>query len=89
MRMVLVALVTFATASVVDVRPVSAQEKPWCAQLYDRGGDGGRICGYISWEQCGATTGLQDGFCLPNPAYRAVLVEAPARHRKHRQGHAS
>jgi hypothetical protein len=84
MRMVLVALATLAAASLVDVRPSEAGAKPWCAQIYDRGGDGGRTCGYVSWEQCRATTGLTDGFCLPNPAYRTAAVELPARHGKRR-----
>jgi hypothetical protein len=84
MRMILVALATLAAASLVDVRPSEAGTKPWCAQIYDRGGDGGRTCGYVSWEQCRATTGLTDGFCLPNPAYRTAAVELPARHGKRR-----
>jgi hypothetical protein len=79
MRMVLVALAALAAASAVDVRPSSAAPKPWCAQIYDRGGDGGRTCGYVSWEQCRATTGLQEGFCLPNPAYLTASIE-PRRH---------
>ena len=79
MRMLLIALVTATVGSLVEVRPASAGPKPWCAQIYDRGGDGGRTCGYVSWEQCRATTGLTDGFCLPNPGYRTVSVE-PRRH---------
>jgi Protein of unknown function (DUF3551) len=74
MRMLLVALVALTVWSVV-AQASSAGAKPWCAQIYDRGGDGGRTCGYVSWEQCRATTGLTDGFCLPNPAYRTASVE--------------
>jgi Protein of unknown function (DUF3551) len=81
MRIVLIALAATAAASTADVRSSSAAPKPWCAQIYDRGGDGGRTCGFVSWEQCRATTGLQEGFCLPNPAYRAASVE-PGRHGK-------
>lgn len=55
MRMLLVVLVAAATAS-IDVHASSADAKPWCAQVYDRVGDGGRTCGYVSWEQCRATT---------------------------------
>jgi hypothetical protein len=76
MRMLLVAIVT---VTLVEAQPASAGAKPWCAQIYDRGGDGGRTCGYVSWEQCRATTGLTDGFCLPNPAYRTTSAE-PRRH---------
>ena len=81
MRMTLFILAALAAAPIVGVRPAGTAEKPWCAQLYDSGGDGGRICGYVSWEQCRATTGLQDGFCLPNPAYWQAL--------KHLRDHSS
>jgi hypothetical protein len=84
MRMVLVALAALGAASLAEVRPGSAEAKPWCAQLYDQGGDGGRICGYVSWEQCRATTGLQDGFCLPNPAYGRISAAVPAHLQKRR-----
>jgi len=50
MRMLLVALVAVTAAS-VEVHASSAGAKPWCAQIYDRGGDGGRTCGYVSWDQ--------------------------------------
>jgi hypothetical protein len=88
MRMVFVALAALAAAPVADARPSSAGEKPWCAQIYDRGGDGGRTCGYVSWEQCRATTGLQDGFCLPNPAYRRISAEGSAQRHNLRRAHA-
>jgi len=81
MRMFLVALVALTAASAVAPAS-SGGAKPWCAQIYDRGGDGGRTCGYVSWEQCRATTGLTDGFCLPNPAHRTVLVEPRRRLRR-------
>jgi len=88
MRMLLVALVAVTTAS-VDVHSSSAGEKPWCASIYDGSGDGGRTCGYVSWEQCRATTGLTDGFCLPNPGYRSAAVQPrrikePRRHKPRR-----
>jgi Protein of unknown function (DUF3551) len=83
MRMLLVALVA-VTASSIVAQAAGAGAKPWCAQIYDRGGDGGRTCGYVSWEQCRATTGLTDGFCLPNPAHRTASVEPRRRaHRTH------
>ena len=84
MRIVLIALAAMAAASTADVCSSSAAPKPWCAQIYDRGGDGGRTCGFVSWEQCRATTGLEEGFCLPNPAYRTASVE-PGRHGKRRK----
>ena len=66
MRMLLVALAAVTAAS-AEVHASSAREKPWCAEIYDGSGGGGRTCAYVSWEQCRATTGLADGFCLPNP----------------------
>jgi len=85
MRMLLVALAAVTAAS-VDVHASSVGEKPWCASIYDGSGDGGRTCAYVSWEQCRATTGLTDGFCLPNPAYRGASLEhrrikGPRRHK--------
>jgi|HubBroStandDraft_6_1064221.scaffolds.fasta_scaffold290115_2 hypothetical protein len=85
MRTVCMALATLTAASLVEARPAAAGEKPWCAQLFGgSGGDPGRTCGYVSWEQCRATTGVQGGFCLPNPAYRTASVEVQARRRKQR-----
>jgi Protein of unknown function (DUF3551) len=81
MRMLLVALVALTAAS-AEAQASSAGAKPWCAQIYDRGGDGGRTCGYVSWEQCRATTGLTDGFCLPNPGY--PTASAKPRHHSRR-----
>lgn len=79
MRTIFVALALAASLTGAD-----AAEKPWCAQLFGgSGGDPGRICAYVSWEQCRATTGVQDGFCLPNPGYLAGRIAAPARHKKH------
>jgi hypothetical protein len=86
-RTALAFLAAVAAAFFVSPGSGRAREYPWCAQLYEgAGGDAGRTCGYITWAQCRATTGLQDGFCLPNPGYRAVIVEPPPRHRKHRRG---
>jgi uncharacterized protein DUF3551 len=86
MRMLLVALAAVTTTS-IDAHALSAGAKPWCAQIYDRGGDGGRTCGYVSWEQCRATTGLTDGFCLPNPGRRSAAVEPRRQNESRRHKH--
>jgi hypothetical protein len=87
MRTTFAFLVALAAASLVDPSSVDAREYPWCAQLYGgAGGDAGRICAYVTWAQCRATTGLQDGFCLPNPGYRTLTEEPPSHRRKHRRG---
>ena len=86
-RTTIATTLALVAASFIGAAPGVAREYPWCGQLYGgTGGDAGRTCGFDSWTQCRATTGLQDGFCLPNPAYRPV-VEAPVsdrtRHRRH------
>lgn len=87
MRTTLAFLAALAAASFLSPSSGSAREYPWCAQLYEgAGGDAGRICGYVTWAQCRATTGLQDGFCLPNPGYRTVIEEPPSHRRKHWRG---
>jgi len=74
MRMLPVALATVTVVPLFGAEPASVGGKPWCAQIYDRGGDGGRTCGYVSWAQCRATTGLQEGFCLPTRLIAAFRV---------------
>ena len=86
MRTTLAFLAALGAASVASADPGGAREYPWCAQLYEgTGGDAGRVCGYVSWAQCRATTGLQDGFCLPNPGSRTLIEGPPSHRRKHRR----
>jgi Protein of unknown function (DUF3551) len=79
-------LAALAAATFLNSGSGGAGEYPWCAQLFEGGGgDAGRICGYVTWGQCRATTGLQDGFCLPNPAYGMVIDEPGSPHRSPRR----
>ena len=48
--------------------PVRAEiEYPWCAQYGGR--DGGRNCGFVSYEQCMETIRGMGGFCERNLFY--------------------
>jgi hypothetical protein len=93
MRTILAGLAALVAAFLTCAAPASARQYPWCGQFYEgRGGDAYRSCSYVSWEQCRASTGLNDGFCLPNPGYRPVADDyyyAPRRKHHHRRHHAS
>ena len=64
----------FATAVAVtlaglgSIAPVSAAEYPWCAQYGGR--DGGRNCGFVSFQQCLATVHGMGGTCEQNQFYK-------------------
>jgi hypothetical protein len=53
-----------------------AVEYPWCAQ-YGPGGDGGRNCGFSTFQQCMATVSGVGGFCERNSFYTGP--EGPSR----------
>jgi hypothetical protein len=59
-----------ASAALAVFIPVSghAIEYPWCAQ-YGLSGDGGRNCGFSTFEQCLATVSGIGGFCERNSFY--------------------
>ena len=64
-------------------RPAAAIEYPWCAQ-YIGDDDGGRNCGFVSYEQCMETVRGMGGFCERNLFYTGP-TERPAKPaRKHR-----
>ena len=64
-------LVAAAIAATVagfgSIVPASAAEYPWCAQYGGR--DGGRNCGFVSFQQCQATVSGMGGFCERNLFY--------------------
>ncbi|HWC93302.1 MAG TPA: DUF3551 domain-containing protein [Pseudolabrys sp.] len=70
MRKTLLAMAAFAAASAFAPPPAQAVEYPWCAQYGGRGGDGGRNCGFVSFEQCMATVSGIGGFCERNLFYK-------------------
>jgi Protein of unknown function (DUF3551) len=54
-----------------------AQNYPWCAQYGWR--DGGRNCGFTTWQQCMATVSGIGGYCEHNAMYRAQDSSGPPR----------
>ena len=66
MRFALALLAVLAAGSV----PGTAQADPyrWCAEY--GGSNGGRNCGFVTWEQCrAAISGDNSAFCVPNAHY--------------------
>jgi hypothetical protein len=57
-------------AAFVLLAPTASHADPykWCAQYGGRG-DGGRNCGFVTWEQCMATVSGIGGFCERNLFY--------------------
>jgi len=72
----LAALAALAMAALVQ--PAAAIEYPWCAQYSGEDGDGGRNCGFVSYEQCMETVRGMGGFCAPNLFYPSA-AERPAK----------
>jgi len=62
-------------------RPAVAIEYPWCAQ-YGGKGDGGRNCGFSTFEQCMATVSGIGGFCERNSFYTGPAERPAKRARK-------
>lgn len=75
-----------ALAALAMFTPAAGHADPykWCAQ-YGTRGDGGRNCGFVTFEQCMATVSGIGGFCEINQFYTGP--EKPAR--KARKRHSS
>ncbi len=65
-RYLLAAAVVATVAGFGSIAPASAAEYPWCAQY---GRDGGRNCGFVSFQQCLATVSGIGGTCEQNLFY--------------------
>ena len=65
-------------------RPAAAIEYPWCAQYGGRG-DGGRNCGFSTFEQCMVTVSGIGGFCERNSFYTGPAERPAKRARKRRE----
>ena len=62
--------------------PVRAEiEYPWCAQ-YGGQDDGGRNCGFVSYEQCMETIRGMGGFCEQNLFYPGSTSDTSKSKRK-------
>ena len=59
-------------------RPAAAIEYPWCVQYGGMDGDGGRNCGFVSYQQCMETARGSGGFCEHNLFYTGA-PERPAK----------
>jgi hypothetical protein len=60
-------LTAAAFTAFAPATPAAAAEYPWCAQYGGR--DGGRNCGFTSFQQCMATVSGIGGFCERNQFY--------------------
>jgi hypothetical protein len=69
----LLALVVFAPSA------GQAAEQKWCAQY---GPDGGRNCGFATFEQCQTTVSGVGGFCEQNPFYTGSDKQPAPRRKK-------
>ncbi len=77
-----IAILAFAAALAGTTAPAQAQiYYPWCVQYMP---DGGRNCGFVSFEQCQLTAQGAGGYCERNSFYTGP---APVRRKpKPRQG---
>ncbi|HEY1309439.1 MAG TPA: DUF3551 domain-containing protein [Pseudolabrys sp.] len=64
--------------------PAAAAEYPWCAQYSGQDGDGGKNCGFVSWEQCMQTVRGIGGDCVRNLFYDDRTERPAKRARKSR-----
>ena len=65
-------------------RPAAAIEYPWCAHYGGMDGDGGRNCGFVSYEQCMETVRGMGGYCERNLFYTGAAERPVKRALKHR-----
>jgi hypothetical protein len=71
MRKMILAVLGLVTAALsFHSGPVNAQNYPWCAQR----GDGATNCGFVSYEQCMASS----RWCDRNPMYQPPAGQPPA-----------
>ena len=66
----------------------AAIEYPWCAQYSSEDGDGGKNCGFVSWEQCMQTVRGIGGDCVRNLFYEGP-ARPPAKRARKRNSHDS
>jgi hypothetical protein len=81
MRVIVCALGLLLVSAAVG--PASAQNYPWCAQYGSGfGGNGGRNCGFSTFQQCMATVSGIGGFCEQNLLYRPSSAKKRSRKKK-------
>ncbi len=72
------------TAMSAFTQTAVAIEYPWCAQYSGQDGDGGKNCGFATYEQCMATVSGIGGFCSHNLFYTGAAERPAKRARKHK-----
>ncbi|MCK9918685.1 DUF3551 domain-containing protein [Microbacteriaceae bacterium K1510] len=72
----------FVMLAVLAPSTSHAVEYPWCAQ-YGAAGDGGRVCGFSTFQQCLETVSGVGGFCERNLLYTGPERQV-ATSRKHK-----
>ncbi len=63
-----VVLATIAPAT-MPTAPAHADQYKWCAVYGGFRGDGGKNCGFVTYQQCLETISGTGGHCKPNPFY--------------------
>ena len=84
MRSILMALPALAVLAVFTPTAGHADQYKWCAQYGGMDGDGGRNCGFVTYQQCLATISGIGGFCEPNQFYTGPENRAPRSKAKRR-----
>ena len=84
MRTMLLGLTVLTAALALSPIRAQAVEYPWCAQYGGPGGEGGRNCGFTTFQQCLATVSGIGGFCERNSFYKGP---APTDGRRTRRRH--
>jgi Protein of unknown function (DUF3551) len=74
-------LAATVASAFVGAQTASADPYKWCAVGTGVGG-GGTNCGYMTYEQCLASTRGSGGFCQPNAFYTGSDETAPKKVKK-------
>lgn len=69
MRSMFFILPALAALAAFVPSPSHADQYRWCAQYSGMDGDGGRNCGFVTFEQCMETIRGMGGYCEPNQFY--------------------
>jgi hypothetical protein len=77
MRSIAFVLPGLAALALLLPMPAHADPYKWCAD-YGGNGNGGRNCGFVTWDQCMATVSGIGGFCEINQFYTGPDRRPPA-----------
>jgi hypothetical protein len=82
MRCIVIGIAAIASLPVLATAARAEIEYPWCAQYSGADGDGGRNCGFVSYEQCMETIRGMGGSCEPNLFYPGSASDTSQSKRK-------